>query len=48
LEKLYHEVKGKSNANFFQNILEAVDQKVTLGEISDTLRQAYDFTVRYV
>jgi methylmalonyl-CoA mutase N-terminal domain/subunit len=48
LEKLYHEVKGKPNGNFFQSILEAVDQKVTLGEVSDTLRQAYDFTVHYV
>jgi methylmalonyl-CoA mutase N-terminal domain/subunit len=48
LENLYHEVKKNPNGNFFQTILETVDQKATLGEISDTLRQAYDFTVHFV
>ena len=48
LENLYHEVKKNPNGNFFQTILEAVNQKATIGEISDTLRQAYDFTVHYV
>jgi len=48
LEKLYCEVKKNPNGNFFQTILETVDQEATLGEISDTLRQAYDFTVHYV
>ncbi len=47
LENLYHEVKKNPNSNFFRTILEAVDQKATIGEISDTLRQAYDFTVHY-
>jgi methylmalonyl-CoA mutase N-terminal domain/subunit len=48
LENLYREVKKNPNSNFFQTILETVDQKATLGEISDTLRQAYDFKVHYV
>ncbi len=48
LENLYHEVEKNPNSNFFQTILEAVDQKATIGEISDTLRQAYDFTVHFV
>jgi methylmalonyl-CoA mutase N-terminal domain/subunit len=48
LEKLYREVKRNPDSNFFQSILETVDQEATLGEISDTLRQAYDFMVRYV
>jgi methylmalonyl-CoA mutase N-terminal domain/subunit len=47
LENLYHEVKKNPNSNFFETILEAVNQKATIGEISDTLRQAYDFTVHY-
>src|SRR4030043_190906 len=45
LENLYHQVKKNSNRNFFQTILETVDQKATLGEISGTLREAYDFRV---
>jgi methylmalonyl-CoA mutase N-terminal domain/subunit len=48
LENLYHQVKKNSNSNLFQTILEAVDQKATLGEISNTLREAYDFKVHYV
>jgi methylmalonyl-CoA mutase N-terminal domain/subunit len=48
LDKLYRHVKNNPDGNFFPAILEAVDQKATLGEISDTLRQAYDFTVHYV
>ncbi len=48
LENLYHKVKKNPNSNFFQAILEAVDQKTTLGEINDTLREAYDFKVHYV
>jgi len=48
LEKLYHQVKNHPNSNFFQTILEAVGQQATLGEISDTLREAYDFKVHYV
>ena len=48
LENLYRDVKKNPDGNFFTAILEAVDQKATLGEMSDTLRQAYDFTVHYV
>jgi len=48
LKKLYNQVKNNPNSNFFQTILEAVEQKATLGEISDTLREAYDFKVHYV
>jgi len=48
LENLYREVKRDPNSNFFPTILETVDRKATLGEISDTLRQAYDFEVHYV
>jgi methylmalonyl-CoA mutase N-terminal domain/subunit len=48
LENLYHEVKKNLSGNFFQTILKAVDQKATIGEISNTLREAYDFTVHYV
>jgi methylmalonyl-CoA mutase N-terminal domain/subunit len=48
LENLYREVKENPHGNLFQTITETVDQKATLGEISDTLRQAYDFEVRYV
>jgi len=45
LDKLYHEVKGNPDQNFFHVLIEVVDQKATLGEISDTLRQAYDFRI---
>ena len=48
LDKLHRHVKSNPDRNFFPAILEAVDQKATVGEISDTLRQAYDFTVHYV
>ncbi|MDI6764164.1 MAG: methylmalonyl-CoA mutase family protein [Thermodesulfobacteriota bacterium] len=48
LENLYHQVKHHPNSNFFQAILEAVGQQATLGEISDTLREAYDFKVHYI
>lgn len=46
LGNLLRSVKGNPEANSLPAILEAVNQKATLGEISDTLRQAYDFTVR--
>jgi methylmalonyl-CoA mutase N-terminal domain/subunit len=48
LKKLYNQVKHHPTSNFFQTVLEAVEQKATLGEISDTLREAYDFKVHYV
>jgi methylmalonyl-CoA mutase N-terminal domain/subunit len=48
LDKLHRHVKNNPDGNFFSAILEAVDQKATVGEISDTLRQAYDFKVHYV
>ena len=48
LGNLYRQVKGNPHGNLFQTILETVDQKATVGEISDTLRQAYDFKVHYI
>lgn len=45
LENLYNQVKKNSERNSFQTILETVNQQATLGEISDALRQAYDFRV---
>ncbi|MDP3017110.1 MAG: methylmalonyl-CoA mutase family protein, partial [Deltaproteobacteria bacterium] len=45
LENLYRQVKHHPNSNFFQTILETVDQEATLGEISGTLREAFDFKV---
>jgi len=45
LEKLYHKVKKNHDGNLFPNILETVEQKATIGEISNILRQAYDFEV---
>ncbi len=48
LDKLYHHVRHHPDENFLPAILEAVEHKATLGEISDTLREAYDFKVHYV
>ncbi len=48
LKNLYDQVKKNPNNNLFQVILETVDHQATLGEISDTLREAYDFKVHYV
>jgi methylmalonyl-CoA mutase N-terminal domain/subunit len=48
LGKLYRHVKDNPDENIFPTILEAVDQRATIGEISDTLRQGYDFIVHYV
>ena len=48
LENLYRQVKENPHGNLFPAIIETVYQKATIGEISDTLRQAYDFTVPYV
>ena len=45
LEGLYRRGKENPNDNWVPAILEAVDQKATLGEISDILRQIYDFRV---
>jgi methylmalonyl-CoA mutase N-terminal domain/subunit len=45
LENLYQRVKSHPDSNFFQAIMEAVNQGATLGEISDTLREAYDFKI---
>lgn len=47
LEKLYREVKENPDRNWLPAIIEAVDQQATLGEISDTLRQAHQFEVHY-
>lgn len=48
LETLSLQVKKYPDRNLFQTVLEAVDQKATLGEISSALREAYDFRVQYV
>jgi methylmalonyl-CoA mutase N-terminal domain/subunit len=48
LETLYRQAKENPHGNLFPVIMETVDQKATIGEISDALRQAYDFTVHYV
>lgn len=48
MENLYHQIKKNSHRDFFQTILEMIDQKVTLGEISTALREAYYFRVQYV
>jgi methylmalonyl-CoA mutase N-terminal domain/subunit len=48
LQNLYRQVKENPHGNLFPTIIETVYQKATIGEISDTLRQAYDFTVHYV
>ncbi|MBM4339586.1 MAG: methylmalonyl-CoA mutase [Deltaproteobacteria bacterium] len=45
LENLSQQVKQHPNSNCFQAILETVSQKATVGEISTTLREAYDFKV---
>jgi len=48
LEKLYRRVKENPDKNLFQTILKTVDEKATLGEICDALREAYDFKVHYI
>jgi methylmalonyl-CoA mutase N-terminal domain/subunit len=45
LEELYRQGKENPNGNWVPAILEAVGQKATLGEISDVLRQIYDFKI---
>ena len=45
LEGLYRQGKENPNGNWVPAILEAIDLKATLGEISDTLRRIYDFKV---
>jgi len=45
LETLYRYVRENPYDNWVPTIIEAVEQKATLGEISDTLREAHDFTV---
>jgi len=47
LDHLFKTIKGNPDTNWLPVIIEAVDQKATLGEISDTLRQAHDFTLHY-
>jgi len=48
MENLYHQIKKNPHMDFFRTILETVDQKVTLGEISPSLREAYEFRVQNV
>jgi len=48
LDQLCQHVRSHPDENLFTAILEAVNDQATLGEISDTLREAYDFKVHYV
>jgi methylmalonyl-CoA mutase N-terminal domain/subunit len=48
LEKLYQQVKKDPDGNFLPTLIETVDQEATLGEISDTLREAYAFKVQTI
>jgi methylmalonyl-CoA mutase N-terminal domain/subunit len=48
LDELYRYVKNHPDKNILPAVFKAVDEKITLGEISDTLRQAYDFKVHYI
>jgi hypothetical protein len=48
MENLYHQIKKNPHMDFFQTILEAVDQKVNLGGISTNLREAYEFRAHNV
>ena len=45
LENLYQQVRHHPKSNCFEAILETVAQGGTVGEISTTLRQAYDFRI---
>lgn len=45
LKTLCHRVKQDPKKNIFQALLETIEQNATLGEISDALREAYDFKV---
>ena len=48
LEKLYRQVKEDPHGNLLPTLIETVEQKATLGEISDTLREAYAFKVHTI
>jgi methylmalonyl-CoA mutase N-terminal domain/subunit len=48
LDELYRYVKKHPDESFFLAVSKAVEEKATLGEISDTLRKAYNFKVHYV
>jgi methylmalonyl-CoA mutase N-terminal domain/subunit len=48
LEKLYRQVKEDPHGNLLPPLIESVGQKATLGEISDTLREAYEFKVHSI
>jgi methylmalonyl-CoA mutase N-terminal domain/subunit len=45
LENLTQRVKGRQEENILPVLIEAVEQKVTSGEMSDALRGAYDFKI---
>ena len=48
LENLTRQVKEKKQENILPILIEVAEQKVTAGEISNALREAYDFKVHYV
>lgn len=45
LENLTRQVKERQKENILPALIETVEQKVTLGEISDALREAYNFRI---
>ncbi len=47
LRQLYTETRQSPDSNCLPAIIRAVENEATLGEISDTLREAYDFKVEY-
>jgi methylmalonyl-CoA mutase N-terminal domain/subunit len=47
LRHLYSETRQSPDSNCLPAIIRAVEDEATLGEISDTLRDAYDFKVDY-
>jgi methylmalonyl-CoA mutase N-terminal domain/subunit len=47
LRQLYTQTRQSPDSNCLPAIIQAVEDEATLGEISDTLREAYDFKVEY-
>jgi methylmalonyl-CoA mutase N-terminal domain/subunit len=47
LERLHDEVRRSPKANWMPYIIEAVEKEATLGEISETLREAHDFRLDF-
>jgi methylmalonyl-CoA mutase N-terminal domain/subunit len=45
LDNLTRQVKERKKENILPILIETVEQKVTSGEMSDALREAYDFRI---